>query len=314
MKRARYDPPHRITEILGSRPGRFPGVMPVAVRRKHLRHKGEFLFTPKYDGVRALVLIEDGQYFAVNRCMHTFESGDVDKSLGITILDAELVDQETYYVFDVLYAEGAIVTQWPLLKRLEKVPPGWKIKPFTKDLPKAETAVPVDGVIAVFSEAPYYTPPLKWKPHHTLDLLVRGREVLAEFPEGPRVIHTLEKECDLQGIVEFEIPGWKPIRIRDDKPRPNFSTVVMDTLECVADNVSLIELSPPTMVFRIRRKNPKVVGLYVQEGIAAESPDPGLWQAFEDESVVECVYREGEWRPVKRGVGVDTLMSFTVRI
>ncbi|AMN83561.1 hypothetical protein D5b_00131 [Faustovirus] len=186
----------------------------------------------KTDGVRALVVCEDGVAKVI-----TAESVDITHGVcsATTILDCELnVDAKILYVFDVIISNNTQVYTQPFSTRITtdisdiKID-GYKIemKPFVKVVKADEAtfksaykAPHNEGLIMIEDGAAYAaTKTYKWKPlsHNTIDFLIKAcpKQLINVDPYKPRagyklwlLFTTISLDQQRELGIEF-IPAWK---------------------------------------------------------------------------------------------------------
>ncbi|SME65026.1 mRNA-capping enzyme [Faustovirus ST1] len=202
----------------------------------------DMYITGKTDGVRALVLCENGVAKIITATtVDTTTVGDTP----ITILDCELstsghngaTDNKHLYVFDVIMNRGAHSHRDGFNKRIDidlsdLTPAGYtlELKPFTKVADAAsvnETTFKSvfkpphnEGLVLVESGPPYaLTKTYKWKPitHNTIDFLIKAcpKQLINVDPFKPRNGHDLwllftTISLDQQRELGIDlIPAWK---------------------------------------------------------------------------------------------------------
>jgi hypothetical protein len=146
----------------------------------------KYMISPKYDGVRALLELNDNMCYAIDSAESSFpiEGGDY------MICDSEFCEG-VYWIFDILFANGQCVINLPFAERYKFISqalrsPKIKIKPMYQfnELEKAfeDTSMPTDGIIFT-SPNKYYDFAYKWKPasHLSVDFLI-GRKNINGFP------------------------------------------------------------------------------------------------------------------------------------
>lgn len=247
MKRTRDDTApiaHAIGRVLGVPPtGKFPGVMPVALRGHHLKDR-TFWYASKDDGTRAMMMGHEGRWVLFGRSLEEMRSAPYEGAPFL--LDGELMQDGSYRIFDCLVWRGENRTTLPLMKRLEGVsPPMGEIKVW-RDKPQPPTSDSAsDGIILVPTEGGYYdAPPLKWKAVHTVDFRVtrHGLAILGDFGrESVAVLGSEWHEHPDSTIVECEYRdgSWRALRARPDKTRPNSLVVFTDTLTAMFESQSI---------------------------------------------------------------------------
>lgn len=137
----------------------------------------KYIVSPKYDGVRALLELNDDICYAIDSTESQFpiDSGDY------MICDAEFCEG-VYWIFDILFADGKSLITLPFAERYSFIQSALrsdklKMKPMYefKDLEKAfeDKSLPTDGIIFT-SPYKYRDIAYKWKPasHLSIDFIV----------------------------------------------------------------------------------------------------------------------------------------------
>lgn len=149
--------------------------------------------TPKFDGCRALVLL-DAAGAELERASGESEQVNCspEEGRGLWVLDAETVD-DLHWVFDVLVADSLDVRGLPLPDRLRRIdalgqlPPSLRRKHYEVATCQADLAPLLrrvasravsrqrcDGLILVDTIEPYWRPPYKFKTTVTSDFLLES--------------------------------------------------------------------------------------------------------------------------------------------
>ncbi|WVR05003.1 hypothetical protein IAU60_002015 [Kwoniella sp. DSM 27419] len=173
---------HKVAELCNLHSPKFPGSQPISFTSSSLEllEGKDFWVCEKSDGVRVMILVvmngmtgnqevwlidRKERYFSISD-LHFPHWENIDKPLGETILDGELVidiDPKTgaetlrFYAFDCLVLNGDNIMKKPLLSRYGRLR-DWVIKPFEKSLrtyPEWRDALPFQ-VVAKEQELSYH--------------------------------------------------------------------------------------------------------------------------------------------------------------
>lgn len=247
----------------------FPGSHPVSIERKHLPLlKNGYVVCEKTDGTRYMMIcfVSHGKKVAlfVNRNMDMYQvSLCVPRN---TILDGELVKtrngDEFYMVFDGNMVNGEDIQNLNYIDRLKKIEPatkgpsmGIKLKnktvwPLTalKHLETIHHPYETDGYIFTPVNEPVrmetHETMFKWKPLEriTVDFKVNDGKLYV-WDRGSYVYEaTIQSNEKLNGkIVECKFDGiqWIPVKIRNDKPRPNNRRTFYRTMVNIKENIKV---------------------------------------------------------------------------
>jgi hypothetical protein len=249
----------------------FPGSHPVSIERKHIPLlKNGYVVCEKTDGTRFMMVcfVHDGKKVAlfVNRNMDMYQiSLCVPRN---TILDGELVKThggEMYYmIFDGNMVNGVDIQSMNYIDRLKAIEPATN-GPSTGIRVKNKTVWPLSAIDHIETiHHPYetdgyvFTPVnepvrmethetmFKWKPLNriTVDFKVMVRNSVYGLYVWDRGNYVFESEISngaqyLNKIVECKFDGnvWIPIKVRNDKPRPNNRRTFYRTLVNIRENI-----------------------------------------------------------------------------
>lgn len=250
-------------------PDTFPGCHPVSIERKHLSIlKNDYVVCEKTDGTRYMMIcfVSHGKKVSlfVNRNMDMYQvSLCVPRN---TILDGELVKtyggEEYYMVFDGNMVNGEDIQHLNYIERLKKVEPatkgpsmGIKLKNKTvwpmsalKHLETIHHPYETDGYVFTPVNEPVrmetHETMFKWKPLEriTVDFKVKDGKLYV-WDRGSYVYEaTIQDGEKYNGkIVECRFDGvqWVPVKIRNDKPRPNNRRTFYRTLVNIRENIKV---------------------------------------------------------------------------
>ena len=277
--------------------GYFSGCQPQTLRRDTLQKLKVCLVSPKSDGVRAHLLFgvdeRDRDCFAiVNRkttidtsmrdCVESTYQGEIEGRLRHvpnddlnlfdgTLLDAELMEDCSFVIFDALTVCGLSLHEMPFWKRLEVLRDleptlrkhvqkdfEFSIKPWlpaTRENVKRsiEARGDSDGLIFYPRDSPVRLGRamdlFKWKQDNTLDFEIR--EGRAYFMQSRNRVNVetlrIRVNCaDLaNGIYEFRAKKggtWTMMKARPFKERANDVVTVKRTLLTIEENITLEDI------------------------------------------------------------------------
>lgn len=256
-------------ERLTERPaGQFNNA--VNIKRSDFAALGEYIITPKWDGVRMHLFYRDGAAYLLNKTTE-LAAPQLRAALAATVLDGEYFsDTGKYIAFDILFIEGRDVRRDTRAARqllleqtvaahavpveLAEVAYGCDLAAAFREYVRAGSRT-LDGVVFAPRTSPYYNKKtLKYKPIAllTIDFLVRvdtsdRYPVYRLFVQGesgpePFAPHPAIMRVDAAGrriigagnlVVEMKWAGdtFVPHRVRDDKPVANFRTTALSVWE-----------------------------------------------------------------------------------
>ena len=231
---------------------------PVTMTMQHLKglEKGEWVVTPKVDGLRRFLVVVHNRVFSVDL------EGNVRYELlllsdvgGTLVIDCEYA--ERYYVFDVPVFDGKYVGKQTLENRLGLIENVQELVSMRKGYFKFKTfddiaklyvdfseKYKIDGMIFTHDSSEYIAPVFKWKMSSSVDLEVTANGMLRTC-DGYAVkmpVKISPNEVVGPGVWEFqfdrETNALLPTRFRHDKKRAN-------SMEIVGNN--LFRAAPGTM-------------------------------------------------------------------
>jgi SAM-dependent methyltransferase len=252
-------------EITKSR--KFAGIQPKTLSDDKFEKKENYAITKKLDGLRYLLVTLKGQMYSISSKLEIRWVPYKSKGLENFIFDTEYF-RGYYHIFDIVTPEFPTLFKRveEIIKILPKIEALGGAKPvvlkeyyFTKNLENLYSVFKdqtknlddkiYDGLILVKQDEPYKkSNPLKWKPVHmntvdfqivkkenlTFELLVGDVEALKHF--GNTLVTKKHYDTYKTGdIIEFSYDGnkWVPIKLRNDKSKPNFYTVAEDNFQAV---------------------------------------------------------------------------------
>lgn len=236
-----------ICKALGVRHVKSAFPQPRAFRRSDLAIRGPKVFLHKTDGQRVVIASFTGEMYAST---DYFRSSKLVCAKGpIVIADAEFYDGK-YYIFDILW-DGVSMSYMSYHCRLvyaaklfEPLKDKFVVKEFAFSIDKlAPSPTPTDGYIIVVDGGPNSVLTLKWKPTITVDLLKKGKDLIAN-DGGPGYKIGEDYDDNPDGVNEyFYTSGYfKFIRARPDKEYGNYLGVVTMSFLAMLDNVTLEDL------------------------------------------------------------------------
>lgn len=266
-----------IQSVFGSRDQNvFPGSHPVSIERRHfpLLKKNPYVVCEKTDGIRYLLTcFMDGvrkMCFLVNRKLEaTLVTFCIPRN---TLLDGELIDvhgEKYFMIFDGLMVNGVDIQKMNYIDRLKS------IEPITKGPSKGiklrmKTMWPLSDIIDVKPSLDYETDgyiltpvnePVKMETHETMFKLKRlegntidfkvlyknGVYGLYVWDRGDYILEgvCVDGEKYVDQIVEcwYRDGHWYPLKIRNDKGRPNNRRTFFRTLINIRENIQPSEIS-----------------------------------------------------------------------
>jgi SAM-dependent methyltransferase len=274
----------RYKEITGK--NKFAGIQPKTLSDEKIDKKEKYAITKKLDGQRYnLICIDEFLYSVSNKLEVKWIPYKC--SIPDVILDVEYY-RGYYHIFDI------VGSKYKLEKRIEEIlkiiakitplndAPKIVLKEYVltkdtfdlctkfKNIVKNLDSNVYDGLILIKQNKDYGgSDPLKWKPVHmnTVDfqiekrpgnvflLYVGDKDGLVKFGETIVSKENFNKYND-SNIIEFSYVNnsWEPLKIRNDKDKPNFITIAQDNFNSVLKPFNPDEtLCPNTALFNMRR-------------------------------------------------------------
>lgn len=271
-----------ISEHWGSQDSsRFPGPQPVSIERRHFTNlkSQPYFVCEKNDGVRNMLVCfewETKKYCVlVDRAFH-IRTTTLTVPRG-TILDGELMPDDTFLVYDAILVRGENVMNRPLDERLKfaKSICVGILKTPKNPVVRVKTMYPLDEVEKVIgslsdtTDGIIFTPVkepvrmgthetlFKWKPrkHITIDFIVlatgefidrgfRGHEAVYGLYIAERERYIYVMPCKNGSMYENQIvecmygeTGWEIIKVRSDKTYPNNKRTYERTLVNLREDI-----------------------------------------------------------------------------
>jgi hypothetical protein len=252
----------------------FFGSHPVSLEPRHLSALKSFRYqiSPKIDGRRALVYIQDGRLWVLNRKLEVYEGPEVHADFNNYLLDCEYyAPNNCFYICDCISTPSEYVATQNFKRRFDAAnalgrhrPDIFRPQYFTpvrniRELWQKRTrhSFTVDGIIFTPQDTPYTlgidTRLFKWKEagDNTVDLLYRGGQMFCRV-KGSTALKSIGRPESVStvplydgGIYECLYVGphqWRVTRRRSDKLHANVDWVVDNILNSVAANITFERL------------------------------------------------------------------------
>lgn len=261
-----------------SKKKKFIGVQPETISNSKILKNTNYAITEKLDGVRSLLYTFNENVYLLSPILTITKIPFKCSSNEKFILDGEYFNGN-FYVFD-------IVSKSVLKNRLIEIDVIIKtIKPLSsfkisrknyyfgnlyntfKNTMSKLTSIH-DGLIVVLCNTDYFSSsPLKWKPLDklTIDFQIEFTSSLVELNVSNETNVQVFATGEIRNFIgysngdivecKFLHESWIPIKLRDDKKKPNFKTIAFDNFNSIKIPFDVEALKDTCMVSKFNMSN-----------------------------------------------------------